>query len=236
MLFLHEVHKVAGAREDEFDAAYRDEWMPTLAKTSDARLLWYLRLAHGSGAAYTVVTITGVESAAAWGELAERVRRGDLQQWSDHVDSMRHATTVKILTPVPWSPCQEIDLGSVPVTPEDHELTVYMEDTAWPFVGGLQRYLEAAGTLYSRTLARSKESGRSILEMEAAFQPLFGTHHTSEVVLWQKVVSENALLHLLTHETVPEMKLPGTWMHDALAVRDQWESRLLRTASWSPRY
>jgi len=30
------------------------------------------------------------------------------------------------------------------------------------------------------------------------------------------------------------MKQPGTFMHDALEVRDQWESRLLRTSSWSP--
>jgi hypothetical protein len=34
---------------------------------------------------------------------------------------------------------------------------------------------------------------------------------------------------------VPEhYKAPGTWMHDALEVRDRWESRLLRTARWSP--
>ena len=31
MLFLHETHKVVGAREDEFEAAYREGWMPTLA-------------------------------------------------------------------------------------------------------------------------------------------------------------------------------------------------------------
>jgi hypothetical protein len=30
------------------------------------------------------------------------------------------------------------------------------------------------------------------------------------------------------------MKAPGTWMHDALEVRDQWVSRLLRTSAWSP--
>ena len=33
--------------------------MPGLAKTDGSRLLWYLRLAHGSGQAYTVVSITG---------------------------------------------------------------------------------------------------------------------------------------------------------------------------------
>jgi len=46
MLLLHEVHTVAGKREDEFEAAYRDGWMPTLAADDDARLLYFLRLAH----------------------------------------------------------------------------------------------------------------------------------------------------------------------------------------------
>jgi hypothetical protein len=30
------------------------------------------------------------------------------------------------------------------------------------------------------------------------------------------------------------MRAPGTWMHDALSLRDRWESKLLRTATWSP--
>ena len=34
----------------------------------------------------------------------------------------------------------------------------------------------------------------------------------------------------------PHVKGPGTWMHDALELRDQWTSRLLRTSEWSPLY
>ncbi len=90
MLLLHQVHRVAGAKEDAFDDAYRDEYMPALAKSDGSRLLWYLRLSHGSGQAYTVVTITGCRDAAAWEELAERVRGGDLADWSAEVDAMRH--------------------------------------------------------------------------------------------------------------------------------------------------
>jgi hypothetical protein len=30
------------------------------------------------------------------------------------------------------------------------------------------------------------------------------------------------------------MRAPGTWMHDALQLRDRWESKLLRTTTWSP--
>lgn len=237
MLFLHEVHWVAGAHEDEFDAAWRDGFMPALAETDQARLLWYLRLAHGSGAAYVVVTVTGLRGPAAWADLAERLRAGDLAAWLADLDALRYRCTAKILSPLPWSPLQEIALGSVPTSGQEHEPTVYMEDTAWPFPGKHPAYVEAAGTLYHRhTLGRSKEAGRSIIEMEAAFAPLWGTHGTNEVVLWQKVVDHQALLRLLVNETPSEITGPGTWMHDALALRDQWESRLLRTTSWSPLY
>jgi hypothetical protein len=226
---------VAGAREDDFEAAFRDEWMPTLARGGDARLLWFMRQAHGSGPAYTFVTVTGVAHGSAWAELADRVATGDLAKWAAEVDGMRHDLEAKILVPVPWSPLQEIDLASVPADGAEHELTVYMEDTAWPFPGGLGAYLEASGSLYSATVARSRQSGRSILEIEAAFQPAFGTHRQAEVVLWQRIVSLDALKALIGSETPPEQKGPGTWMHDALRVRDRWESRLLRSAAWSPR-
>jgi hypothetical protein len=236
MLLLHEVHKVAGAHEEAFDAAYRDEFLPTLGQGDDARLLWYLRLAHGSGAAYTVITITGCRDAAAWSALADRIRVGDLAEWSTRTDAMRHSGQSKILTPVPWSPRQDIDLSSVPATAVEHELSLFMEDTAWPYPGGLQAYLEKAGTLYDSTLAESKEGGRSIIALEAAYQPVYGSHRTTEVILWQRVVNHKALLYLLANDLPASATAPGTWMHDALAVRDQWESRILRSASWSPLY
>jgi hypothetical protein len=236
VLFVHEVHQVHGAQEDEFEAAYREGWMATLGADGDARLLWFLRLAHGSGAAYTFVTVTAVRDGAAWSALDERVRRGDLQSWSAAVDSLRHRADAKILVPVPWSPLQDVDLASVPTNGEEHAPSLFMEDTAWPYPGGLAAYLDKAGTLYAQTLARSKAAGRSILALEAAFQPTFGTHHSTEVVLWQRVVDDHALLRLLTTEIPPVMREPGTWMNDALAVRDRWESRLLRAAPWSPWY
>ena len=109
-----------------------------------------------------------------------------------------------------------------------------MEDTAWPFAGGLQAYLDKAGTLYDHTLSSQKEEGTGIIELEAAFQPVFGTHMTTEVILWQRVVNHKALMWMLANDLPPEASAPGTWLHDALEVRDRWESRLLRSASWSP--
>ena len=54
--------------------------------------------------------------------------------------------------------------------------------------------------------------------------------------LWQKVVEPQRITGLLITEVPPEYRAPGTWMHDALRVRDDWESRLLRTSRWSPLY
>ena len=104
MLLLHQVHHVRGAEEDAFDGAFRDEYLPALATSDGSRLLWYLHLAHGSGQAYTVVSITGCRDAAAWEQLAARVRGGDLAAWSAKVDAMRHSSEAKIVQPVPWSP------------------------------------------------------------------------------------------------------------------------------------
>ncbi|HTU37178.1 MAG TPA: hypothetical protein VMF35_04120 [Acidimicrobiales bacterium] len=236
MLLLHEVHRVEGAKEDAFDEAYRDEYLPTLAKSDGSRLLWYLRLAHGSGQAYTIVSITGCRDAAAWAALAERVRSGDLASWSAKVDGMRHAVTAKVVQPVRWSPLQEIDLDSVPVDGGTHKNSLFMEDTAWPFAGGLQAYIDKAGTLYDHTLSSQKEEGTGMIELEAAFQPVFGTHQPTEVILWQRVVNPKAVMWMLSHDLPPEASAPGTWLHDALEVRDRWESRLLRSAAWSPLY
>ena len=236
MLLVHEVHRVAGKKEEAFEAAFRDELLPALASADDSRLLWFLRVAHGSGPAYTVVTVTGCRDAAAWATLAERLRGGDLADWSAKTDAMRHACEAKIVTPVSWSPLQEIDLAAVPTSAVEHELSLFMEDTAWPFAGGLAAYLAKAGTLYDSTLSSQKEEGSGIIELEAAFQPVYGSHTTTEVILWQRVVNRRALLYLLDHDLPPSATAPGTWMHDALEVRDRWNSRLLRSAAWSPLY
>ena len=45
-----------------------------------------------------------------------------------------------------------------------------------------------------------------------------------------------AMVGLLTREIPKKYKTKGRWMLDALELRDQWRSRLLRTTSWSPHY
>jgi hypothetical protein len=232
MLYLHETHSVIGRHEDDFEEAYRGPggYIERLAEDDGTRLLWYLDHVHGTGSAYTVVTITGVRDAESWQRLAERIHAGDLREWAGEIDRLRHDASAKVLRPLPWSELQDVDLAAVPVSPVEHDLVLYMEDTANPHEGMVHDYIAKAGEQYAPSLQRRNP----LLHMVAAFQPSFGTGVRREIVLWQRVVDQQALLRLFTSAVPAPFKAPGTWMHDALEVRDQWTSRLLRTSSWSP--
>ena len=75
---------------------------------------------------------------------------------------------------------------------------------------------------------------QALLTLLGVFQAALGAARRREVVLWQRVDFPERLPALFTRELPAHVKGPGTWMHDALEVRDDWESRLLRSASWSP--
>ena len=235
MFFVHETHRVMGKHEDAFEDAYRTHWLPVLARSEDARLLYFMRLAHGTGRAYNMITVTAVTDGRAWEELVRRMQRGDLRKWAARVDKMRYDVTSKVLVPADWSPLQDVELANVPTDGGEHDLTLFMEDTAWPHPGRLEEYLTAARDNYAPSLAEGRHGGRSLLELQAVFTPAWGTGaRRREVILWQRVTKPSGISALVTSEVPAEHRAPGTWMHDALTVRDDWESRLLRTASWSP--
>jgi len=107
---------------------------------------------------------------------------------------------------------------------------LYMEDTMWPFPGRRADYLQAAGTHYSALLNRPE----SLLDIVLATETALGAGARPEVCLLQRVKDPKRIIDLLATPIAPERRQPGTWMHDALALRDQWRSRLLRTSRWSP--
>jgi hypothetical protein len=232
MLFMHEVHTVLGRAEDEFEAAFRNGWMAMLGAGDDARLLWYANQAHGSGPAYTVITVTAVRDGAAWERLARRIQRGDLRQWMRELDALRHDVEAKLLVALPWSPLQDVPFGEIPTDGREHELSLYMEDTMWPYEDKFAEYIDRCGEVYSKSL----ETSESMLDIQAGFQPALGSHLRREVVLMQRIRQPETLLNLLRNEIPARYRAPGTWMYEALDLRDQWTSRLLRTSSWSPLY
>jgi hypothetical protein len=231
VLFVHEVHKVVGKRAEEFEDAYRTEWLPVLAEGKDARLLWYFDLAHGSGLSYRAVTLTAVADGAAWARLAERVARGDLRSWSRRLDELQHESRGRVMTALRWSPPVE-SLEEVPTEPADHEPAMYMEDTMWPFPGKLHDYIDAAGATYQPTI--HSDDSHVGLKIALALQTMPGAGRAPEVTLLQRIGDLSPLIHLLTNDLPAEVTGPGTWMHEALELRDQWQSRLLRSAPWSP--
>src|SRR5262245_59101609 len=181
MLFLHVLHRIVGAREDDFEAHVRDGWMAALAKTEDARLAWHLKLAHGTNRAYFHVTITALRDGAAYERLARRVADGDLRSWSAEADTMRHGVRGKVLLAVPWSPLTELVLDDVPIDGAAREPALFMEDSAWPYEGNLDDYLDAARTHYAPSL--EDRTARSLIELVAVFQAALGAPRRREVVL-----------------------------------------------------
>jgi hypothetical protein len=155
---------------------------------------------------------------------------GDLGKWAAKVDRLRHDSVSKLLVPLPWSGLREVDLAAVPTEPVERDLVLFMEDTAVPHEGMVDEYIDKAGAQYAPSLRRPNP----LLDMVGAFRPAFGAGRRREIVLWQRVADNQALLGLLTTAVPERFKAPGTWMHDALEVRDQWTSRLLRTSTWSP--
>jgi hypothetical protein len=151
------------------------------------------------------------------------------------LDNLRHEVIGKILLPVEWSPLQAVDLMTVPTDGATHPPSLFMEDTGWPYAA-LDDYIRSWDEIYYRVLSKAPP-GRRVLEIQACFQVAHGSHKRREAMLWQKIDATNdyaALLHLLTTDIPPEHRGPGTYMFEALKYRDQWESRLLRTSTWSP--
>jgi hypothetical protein len=232
MLFLHEVHRVMGAKAEEFEDAFRKDWMPMLAKGDDARLLWYTNHAVGSSVSYNVVTVTAIKDGAAWERMALRFQKGDLRDWVNQVDSLRYDVFGKILLPVYWSRIQSVDFKTVPTDGREHDLALFMEDTGWPY-SSLDDYIKMWDEIYSRPISQAPPEMR-ILDIQACFQVAHGSYQRREAMLWQKIVSHDALMHLLTSDLPAEHRKPGSYMVDALKYRDQWQSKLLRTTAWSP--
>ena len=160
MLLLHEVHTVAGKHEDEFEAAFRDGWMPKVASDDDARLLYFLRLAHGTGRAYHTVTITALRDGAAYERLRDARATRRPPQLGGRSRPLRHEVNGKLLLPVDWSPMGDLDLTTVPTDGREHDAVLYMEDSAWPHEASLDSLSRKGANALRAELGSSGRNGR----------------------------------------------------------------------------
>jgi hypothetical protein len=209
VLFVYEQHQIIGKHEAAFEDAYRANWGPRLAKTSDARLLWYFNVAHGAGRSYQIITLTGLANGKAWESLRERLKTGDLTPWLKAVQSYRYRVVSKVLVPRPDSPLH-VDLASLPGERDEGAPGLYVEEVVQPDPDSSEDPTE-------------ETFDKGGFELSASFSTAFGTGPTPERTTLYAVRDLGALVGIMTGE--PSRR------RDAAPYAT---SRLLRTAAWSP--
>jgi hypothetical protein len=224
MIYLHEIHEVAGGKMEDFETAIREQWRPLAERDGNVRLLWFWDHGHGTGPSYQAVSISVIRDWPAWGALIDRLTGSpDGRTWYRDVAPLRKDVTAKLLLPVHWSPLQDVELvagssrttASAPAAASGEAPPMYLHDTGWPFPGRLVR-------------PQTRTSG--MISIAACWRTVTGKQH--EVVLLQKIENWEAFARLLTDGAAQPQR--SGWMVEGLTYRDRWESKLLRTVSWSP--
>jgi hypothetical protein len=236
MLFVHETHTVRGNKRREFEDAFRYEWMPTLARGDDARLLWYFDHAHGTAGSNIVITTTALRGGAALARLDARVRHGDLKPWRARVDDLCDDSVGRTMIPVSWSLMQEVDFATVPSNPEQHhDHTLYIEDNGWPH-GPLNDYIRFQEVKWDKPFREGTANVRIQIIMEGFMQVAHGSGRRPECMFIEKLTEdEHALVNNLLGTELPDrMRRPDGYMVEGLKLRDNWVSKIVRTATWSP--
>jgi hypothetical protein len=229
VIFVHEVHQVAGGRMEEFGQSVRREWRPLLEADGHARLLWYWELTHGTGASYQAITLSAVRDWATWGALVGRATAsGPLRDWQGRSWALRKEVIAKVLVPTPWSPLQDVDLSSADADREVESPAMFLHDTGWPFAGKRDEYVEALGSVFYPQTRHAR-----MISVVGCWTVAPGTGRHHEVVLLQRIEDWEQFSRLLTAGERGRQR--GGWMEEGLRWRDRWESKLLRCARWSPR-
>jgi hypothetical protein len=232
VLFISETHRVVGSHQDDFEALYRDEWMPKVASDPGTRLAWYFNHAHGSSISFNVVTITAAADWEAWGRLQERVAAGDLQELVHRMDQMRYGSVARIQQALDWSLLQTVELAKLPTTAANsHDLTMYIEDTVRPDAGTVADSAKAVRDAH-RGLTKST-SPDALTDFAAAFRSVPVAGRRREIVMLQRV---RDLGLLATYYTDGKAGAGAPWSarHNTPPFNDTWSTRVLRVAPWSP--
>ena len=214
-------------------ASFRDGWMPTLGghRRRPAALLPPPRARHRPGVQprHDHGRAATAPRGSTWSAGCSEAICGRWPATSTSCGRMSRARCCP--RPVVTAPGRRP--RAVPTDGGEHDLTLFMEDTAWPHAGRLDEYLEAARTTTRRAWPRGATADVRSSSCRPCSPPRGARGRWREVVLWQKVTQLGA--HRSAHDRGARgTPRAGTWMHDALRVRDDWESRLLRTVAWSP--
>jgi hypothetical protein len=154
---------------------------------------------------------------------------GDLWDFVKRTHLMRYETTGELLAPLEWSPSPAADLAAIPTTPGRRTLGLYVEDTVWP-PHDIDRWVRAAGEKLSEG---RKSDPAPIAELALAMRPMYGGGRRREVILLQRIINKDRLGDFFS-TAEPSGGAPWAGLSEKLALGDRWESRILRSMSWSP--
>jgi len=230
MFFVHEIHALDPEGAEEFEATFRDAWLSTVAGDSDSRVVWAVRSLPSAISFPEIITLTAVTDGAAMERFGTRMRNGDLAAGTRELDRFRVDHTIRVLAPLEEFNPYTVELDSLPVVRDDAPTELYIHDFVIPRLG-MQRIYEV----------QMRESFMKMLEIEAVpmttwggFETVAGGGLTPESLMLTHVNNGLALAQLVVHGNPRVRAEPGTWMADALALRDTWVSRLVRSLPWSP--
>ncbi|MBL7496635.1 hypothetical protein I6A84_00505 [Frankia sp. CNm7] len=230
MLWLHQVHHLRPATRDRFAQVVQERWLPEVATRPDTRLAWFATSTRGAVHADEAVTITGVADGAALAELGARVHSGDLTDLAAELSSLRDGVQTRILEPLDYDPFAVTSVTEIPAQPGTGPSRSYMHDFVPPTFGNMRAYEDMMRERYM-ALTEQDLSG---VALRASWRTVPGGGPVPEMFNLSEIRSTAALERLVTEEIPREYKAMGTWMWTALATRDRWTTRLLRSAPWSP--
>ena len=228
MILLHQVHLLKPDTATAFEELTRDRLLSQIASET-ARFAFY---AVPTGAAIhqdEVITMIALEDGRALGEFSERVREGDLTGTVSQLASLQTDVTTRLLKPLDYDPAK-LRLEDIPVSLTTKPAVSYMHDFVPPVIGQNMAYVDMMRERYM-ALTETELSG---VVLRYSWETVWGGGPVPEMFNLSEIRSPNALLQLVGKEIPGEYKQIGSWMWDALGVRDRWTTRLLRSATWSP--
>lgn len=230
MFFVHEIHALDPAGTEAFDTALREQWVPAVADDDSTRLTWAVRSTPTSISFPEVITLTAVTDGKAMERFAKRMRKGDLRDIATELEPHRRNYTLRLLAPLEEFNSYEVQLDDLPLVRTDAPTELYIHDFVVPRLG-MQRVYEI----------QMRDYFIKMLEIEAlpmqtwgGFETVAGGGRTPESLMLTHVNNSRALAELVVHGNPRVAPEPGTWMSDALKLRDTWVSRLVRSLPWSP--
>ena len=230
MINLLEIHEVIGGKMDDFFEAMRDRWKPLIERDGIAKVLWFWELAIMTNTSYTAVSITAVRDWQSWGVLVDRMMNDPTwRAWNRDVCQYRRDVVSQILIPNPLSPLKDFDSISIGAETGDGPPALYLLDTGWPYLGKVEEYAEALHKVYQEQVAAIQPP---VITVVAGWRTCPGSGRWHEAHVLSKIHNWELLSNIIPYGVPPSE--PDQWMQAGLKYRDRWESKLLRTADWSP--